>query len=59
MSCLAISKDGRYIISGSYDKTIKIWEIERGKEIQNISGNRTMITCLILSKDDAYIYVGN
>ncbi|MFC1668569.1 AAA family ATPase, partial [Chlamydiota bacterium] len=28
----AISSDGRYIVSGSMDKTVKVWEIENGKQ---------------------------
>jgi WD40 repeat protein len=29
--CVAYSPDGKYIINGSYDKTIKIWESDTGK----------------------------
>jgi WD40 repeat protein len=31
VSALAVSLDGRRIVSGSWDKTIKIWEAESGR----------------------------
>src|SRR5262249_9758821 len=30
--CVAISADGRWALSGSADKTIRLWEVETGKE---------------------------
>ena len=30
---VAFSPDGKKIVSGSYDKTIRVWDAETGKEI--------------------------
>jgi WD40 repeat protein len=27
--CLAISRDGKFLVSGSSDKTVKVWELTR------------------------------
>ena len=33
ISCLQFSPDGRHIISGSFDRTIRIWDFETGTVI--------------------------
>ena len=37
--CVRFSKDGRYIVSCSYDKTVKVWEYSTGKLIWNLEGH--------------------
>ncbi len=32
VECLSISPDGRILVSGSWDKTIKFWRLATGKE---------------------------
>jgi WD40 repeat protein len=32
VSCVAISPDGKHIVSGSGDKTIKLWDVKTGKK---------------------------
>lgn len=32
--CIAISRDGRYVVSGSGDKSLRYWKLENGQEIQ-------------------------
>ncbi|MGC2310805.1 MAG: WD40 repeat domain-containing protein [Candidatus Babeliaceae bacterium] len=36
------------LFSGSYDKTIKRWNIETGKEIQTFTGHRDMVRALVV-----------
>ena len=40
VSAIAITPDGKRVISGSYDNTIKIWEIETGKELFTLPSER-------------------
>ncbi len=59
MTSLAFSKDVKYIISGSLDNSIKIWERETGSEIQTLIGHNDAVTCVEISKDDKYIISGS
>jgi len=39
VSSLTISADGKRLVSGSYDKTIKVWDLDAGKEIRTLRGH--------------------
>jgi WD40 repeat protein len=39
VTSLAFSPDGLWLVSGSWDKTIKIWEVETGREVQTLVGH--------------------
>ena len=35
VSAVAISPDGKHVVSGSWDKRVKIWNAETGAEVNN------------------------
>ena len=39
VSSVAFSPDGKFIISGSLDKTIRVWNLINGKEIMKLEGH--------------------
>ena len=39
MTSLALSPDGKRLFSGSSDTTIKVWDLEAGKEIRTLHGH--------------------
>ena len=59
-TCVAFSSDGKMIASGSYDKTIKLWNLE-GKLLHTLKGHGDSIICVAFSAnpDDKMLASGS
>lgn len=51
IKAVTYSKDGKYLFTGSRDKTIKLWEISTGRELRSFFGHESTINDLALSPD--------
>ena len=51
VSSISFSPDGNFIVSGSDDKTIKIWDRERGTLVRNLKGHNDQVTSVSFSSD--------
>lgn len=58
VNSLNYSHNGKYLVSGSGDKTIKIWDINTGKVIKSIEAHKTEATCVKFSHNGEYIVSG-
>jgi WD40 repeat protein len=56
---VAFSPDGKYALSGSFDKTVKLWDVATGKEIHTFTGHSMMILCVAFSPDGKYAASGS
>ncbi|RCR67286.1 caspase family protein [Larkinella punicea] len=58
ITSVAISPNGKYAISGSRDKTVRLWEVETGREIHRFEGHTDDVTTVAFSSDGRYIISG-
>jgi WD40 repeat protein len=59
ISSVSYSPDGKYALSGSRDETLKLWDINTGKEIRTFSGHSWMVTSVSFSPDGKYALSGS
>ncbi|KAJ3124366.1 hypothetical protein HK098_001190 [Nowakowskiella sp. JEL0407] len=56
---MAISSDGKYIVSGSCDDTVKIWDFETGEELKTLVGHTHWVNAVAISHDGKYVVSGS
>ncbi len=49
MNCVVISADNKYIVSGSYDKTVRVWKRESGLVMQELNGHTAEVSSVAIS----------
>ncbi len=59
VNAIAISPDGKILVSGSDDNTIKLWNLVNGQEIGTLLGNKAAIHTVAISADGKYIASGS
>ena len=59
VSSVAFSPDGKHILSGSYDGTIKLWDINTGREIRTFSSHTDAVASVAFSPDGRQILSGS
>jgi WD40 repeat protein/uncharacterized caspase-like protein len=56
---VAFSPDGKQILSGSSDKTIKLWDVASWREIRTFAGHEDAVTSLAFSPDGRQVLSGS
>ncbi|MHB1423010.1 MAG: WD40 repeat domain-containing protein [Gemmataceae bacterium] len=54
-----LSADGKQALSGAWDRSIRVWDTESGKEVRVFKGVRDNIRCLALSPDGKLLAAGH
>ena len=59
VTSLALSANGKLLVSGSRDKTIKIWDARSGKEILTLTGHIGYVNSVAITPDSKTIITGS
>lgn len=56
---VVLSPDGRTVIGGGANQTIKVWDIQTGRVIKTLSGHQDVVRWLILTRDGETLISGS
>ena len=60
MMLVAFSPDGRHIVSGSGDKTVRVWDAQTGQSVRDpLKGHDDFVTSVVFSPDGRHIVSGS
>jgi WD40 repeat protein len=58
VTSVAVTPDGRYVVSGSEDQTVRVWELATGKEVRRLTGHLGDVESVAVTPDGRYILSG-
>jgi WD40 repeat protein len=59
VNSVAFSQDGRRVVSGSNDKTVRIWNVETGEEEKKLEGNSGYVYSVAFSQNGRRVVSGS
>ena len=59
VSSLSITSDGRHAVSGSWDGTLRVWELKTGRCLRVLKGHSDIVNTVTLTPDGRYVVSGS
>jgi WD40 repeat protein len=58
-TCVAFSPDGKHALSGGFDKILRFWDVEKGREIHRCEGHTHVVWTVAFSPDGRHALSGS
>ena len=59
VGCVAVTPDGRRIVSGSGDRTVRLWDAKSAAELAVLRGHEGIVRCVAVTPDGRRIVSGS
>ncbi len=59
VSAVAVTPNGKYVISGSWDNTLKVWNLETGQEKFTLAGHSHRVDAVAVTPNGKYVISGS
>jgi serine/threonine protein kinase len=56
---VAVTPDGKYVVSGSKDKTVRLWDLATGQEVRRFTGHESTVRSVAVTPDGKYVVSGS
>jgi hypothetical protein len=56
---VAVTPDGRYVVSGSADNTVRVWDLATGQEVRRFTGHEDWVRSVAVTPDGQYVVSGS
>ena len=57
--CLAISNESDFLITGSEDTIVRVWDLKKSKQTAVLDGHKSTIRCIAISNNDKLAVTGS
>ena len=59
VSSVSFSPDGQTLVSGSWDKTVRVWDVNTGRHLRTLTGHTNRVTYVSFSPDGQTLVSGS
>ncbi len=59
ITSISVTPDGRFAVSGSRDRTVRVWTLATGASLRELKGHRGSVSCVAVSPDRSFALSGS
>ena len=59
VSAVGVTKDGKLVVTGSHDRTVRVWDAANGKQVRVFQGHLDKVTALAVRPDGRQVATGS